>query len=249
VVEYERKSDGGTIPNAITQQCWSLRLSCRQPFTIVLKSEAAILCASLPDRLKKTFLLCWNNNSATEAKNVSRRPQPRCGKSLRNLRRTSPRQAAIQSDITPRFSNVFKLNFLSAVSLNEGHGFKAAEKLMFCIRARLYRLRKNHCWIDPDFRRTVPAPDFLAAASISFGENGPELSTQPLRLFLATALMFCIRARLKPCPSYKAFFGSLFSPAREGRIPHEMLVRNLLYLFSSTNPACGSFLSNSTGAS
>jgi hypothetical protein len=27
------------------------------------------------------------------------------------------------------------------------------------------------------------------------GENGPELSNQPLRLFLATAIMLCIRAR------------------------------------------------------
>jgi hypothetical protein len=35
----------------------------------------------------------------------------------------------------------------------------------------------------------------------------------------------------------------------DDRIPHEMLVWNLLYLFSSTNPACGSFLWNSTGAS
>jgi hypothetical protein len=76
----------------MTQHCCSLRLSCRQPFTIVLKSEAAILCASLSDRLKNTFLLCWNNNSATEAKNVNRRPQPRYGKSLRNPRRTSPRR-------------------------------------------------------------------------------------------------------------------------------------------------------------
>jgi hypothetical protein len=51
-------------------------------------------------------------------------------------------------------------------------------------------------WIDPDSSRTVPAPDYLAAASISPGENGPELSNQPLRLFLATAIMLCIRARL-----------------------------------------------------
>jgi hypothetical protein len=43
------------------QRCWSLRLSCWQPFTIVLNSEAAIPCASLSDRLENTFCATWNN--------------------------------------------------------------------------------------------------------------------------------------------------------------------------------------------
>jgi hypothetical protein len=57
----------------------------------------------------------------------------------------------------------------------------------------------------------VPAPDFQSGGAgfqtrenalfpndraFSPGENGPELSNQPPRLFLARALMLCIRARL-----------------------------------------------------
>src|ERR1700684_2345160 len=49
---------------------------------------------------------------------------------------------------------------------------------------------------NPRERFFSQRPGFLAAASISPGENGPELSNEPLRLFLAHALMFCIRARL-----------------------------------------------------
>ena len=94
------------------QRCWSLRLSCWQPFTIVLKSEAAILCASLSDRLENTFCATWNNklseaslflrekprsSPAPGAKNVSRRPQLRDGKPLRSLRGSSPWQAANQN--------------------------------------------------------------------------------------------------------------------------------------------------------
>src|ERR1700723_48049 len=62
-----------------------------------------------------------------------------------------------------------------------------------------------------DFRRTVRAPDFQSGGAgfqtrenalfpddraFSPGENGPELSNQPLGLFLPRALMLCIRARL-----------------------------------------------------
>jgi hypothetical protein len=60
------------------------------------------------------------------------------------------------------------------------------------------RLRKTRCWIDPDFRRAVPAPDFQSGGSwfsnprrcfislrpgFSPGENGPELSNQPCAYF------------------------------------------------------------------
>jgi hypothetical protein len=90
-------------------------------------------------------------------------------------------------------------------------------RLMLCIRARLYRLRKNSLLGRPGLSSKCASPGlsvrgsgfsnpreylsfqsqgYLAAASISPGENGPELSNQPLRLFLATAIMLCIRARL-----------------------------------------------------
>ena len=47
-------------------------------------------------------------------------------------------------------------------------------------------------------RENTSAPNHRASTpqrGISPGENGPELSNQPLRLFLATAVMPCIRAR------------------------------------------------------
>jgi hypothetical protein len=47
---------------------------------------------------------------------------------------------------------------------------------------------------NPRERFISKRPGRLAAASP--GGNGPELSNQPLRLFLATALMLCIMARL-----------------------------------------------------
>jgi hypothetical protein len=40
--------------------------------------------------------------------------------------------------------------------LYQGATLQAAEKLMFCIRARLYRLRKNSCFVSGhDFSRAV----------------------------------------------------------------------------------------------
>jgi hypothetical protein len=41
-------------------------------------------------------------------------------------------------------------------SLNEGHGFTGCRKLMFCITPRLYRLRKNSCFVSGhDFSRAI----------------------------------------------------------------------------------------------
>jgi hypothetical protein len=78
---------------------------------------------------------------------------------------------------------------------------------MFCIKARLCRLRKDSLLDRPGLSSNCASPGLsvrgsrfsnpreyfsfqtqgcLAAASISPGENGPELSNQPLRLFLAT---------------------------------------------------------------
>jgi hypothetical protein len=74
----------------------------------------------------------------------------------------------------------------------------------------------------------VPAPDFQSGGAgfqtresalfpndraFSPGENGPELSNQPLRLFLATALMFCIRARLNSLRKNALYEGHGFSRA------------------------------------
>jgi hypothetical protein len=56
---------------------------------------------------------------------------------------------------------------------------QAAEKLMLCIWARLYRLQKNSCFVSghdftacekltlgrPDFSRAVPAPDFQSGGA------------------------------------------------------------------------------------
>jgi hypothetical protein len=121
----------------------------------------------------------------------------------------------------------------------------------------LLGLRKN-CWIAPDIRRTVPAPDFLAAASISPGErvfkpartlylattgllaaasispgeNGPELSKLAHAPISSHALMFCIRAQLKPCPSFSGFFRSLFSRAGKGELGFGGRVRAFLSEFS-----------------
>jgi hypothetical protein len=83
--------------------------------------------------------------------------------------------------------------------------FPYAPDRAHCITTRLMRCylaeasfpgcRKTRCWVDPDCSRTVPAPDFLAAASISPG-NAAELPNQLLRVFLGCVLMLCIRARL-----------------------------------------------------
>jgi hypothetical protein len=56
-------------------RCWSLRLSCWQPFTIVLKSEAAILCASPSGRFENTFAL---PGTITLAKNIAFLRGKRC---------------------------------------------------------------------------------------------------------------------------------------------------------------------------
>jgi hypothetical protein len=63
--------------------------------------------------------------------------------------------------------------------------FPYAPDRAHCIRARLQRAAHD------------PADeDYLAAASISPGENAAELPNQLLRLFLGCVLMLCIRARL-----------------------------------------------------
>ena len=105
------------------QRCWSLRLSCWQPFTMVLKSEAAILCASPSDRLENTFCSAGTitlekyrflNEKAmflvsARGKNVIRRPQLRYGKPIRSLRRSSPDRPRIK----PRNATLFERRQIS----------------------------------------------------------------------------------------------------------------------------------------
>jgi hypothetical protein len=54
-------------------------------------------------------------------------------------------------------------------------GVPVVTAVMLCIRARLYGLRRTRCWIDTDFRRTVPAPDFSPGERVFKPARIPEL--------------------------------------------------------------------------
>jgi small basic protein len=94
---------------------------------------------------------------------------------------------------------------LRSNALYQGAALQAAETLMFCIRARLYRLRKHSCFVS--------GRGFTGCGNTHVLYQGAALQAAETLIFCirarllqaAETLMFCIRARLYRLRKHSCF--------------------------------------------